>query len=81
MARAPTSSFGFTLERGTKYRFTLESERTVDIIIHGRRRSASGGTALDLSVDDKRGWHTSLSDAVGERFVQVSPGVAFQILG
>ncbi len=59
------------MELGCTYRFTLQSGKTVDIIIHGSKQGAHGMTELDITVDGKRGTYTDVNAALGDAYTKV----------
>jgi hypothetical protein len=53
---------------GSKYRFDLQSGRSVVIIVHGQ--SSNGN--WDISVDGMRGAYPDINVALGEPFAHVA---------
>jgi hypothetical protein len=58
-------------ELGKTYRVTLESNKTVDIVVYGSMAGANGTTQFDYSVNGVRGTYTDLNAALGEPFLKV----------
>lgn len=59
------------MELGRKYRFTLLSNKTVEIEIHGTKAGLRGMTEFEISVDGVRGTYTDVNAALGEPYTKV----------
>ena len=61
-----------SLELGRTYRFTLLSGRVVDVVVIGSQPNFPAGTLFTISVDGVQGTFSSINDALGEPFTNVT---------
>jgi len=59
------------MELGCTYKFTLQSGKTVEIIIHGTKQGASGMTEFEITVDGATDTYTDVNAALGGIYVKV----------
>jgi hypothetical protein len=59
------------MELGREYRFTLQSQKSVVIIIHGTRAGANGMTEFDITVNGVRGSYADVNAALGDAYIKV----------
>jgi hypothetical protein len=59
------------MEPGREYRFTLQSQKTVVIVIHGTKLTAAGSTEFDISVDGARNHYPDVNVALGDAYLRV----------
>ncbi len=57
------------MELGRTYRFTLQSQKTVDIVIHGSKQGAHGMTEFDITVNGVGGIYTDVNAALGDAYM------------
>ena len=61
-----------SLELGRTYRFTLLLGRAVDVVIIGSQPNSPGGTLFTISVGGVQGAFSSINDALGEPFTNLT---------
>lgn len=59
------------LEGGQPYIFTLETQKSVEIIFYGTKAGEDNVTELDISVDGSRNLYTDINAALGAPFIKI----------
>jgi hypothetical protein len=59
------------MELGRKYKFTLDSKKVIEIVIHGMQAGAHGMIEFDITVDGVRASYTDVNAALGEAYTDV----------
>lgn len=53
------------LEIGKKYRFTLDTEKEMELVVRGTKAAPKGLELLDIEVDGLRGTYFDVNAALG----------------